>query len=111
VEQCRDMILRQCQRAARGGDSPFDLGARGVLEHSMHWSGEWARCHGLAAASSKAENHPRGTAAGRLLGRCGFFGLGPFHFGPRPHGACFLGSAAHSFVFYYFSKKGFSPGY
>jgi hypothetical protein len=34
-------------------------------------------------------------------------GRGPFHFGPRPHGACFLGSVARSFVFYYFSKKGF----
>jgi hypothetical protein len=44
----------------RGGDSPFDLGARGVLEHLMVWSEEWAWCHGPVAASSEMENRPRG---------------------------------------------------
>jgi hypothetical protein len=27
----------------RGEDSPFDLGARGVSDHLMPWSGEWTR--------------------------------------------------------------------
>jgi hypothetical protein len=44
----------------RGGDSPFDPGARGVPEHLMLWSEEWARRHGPMAASSKEENQPKG---------------------------------------------------
>jgi hypothetical protein len=44
----------------RGGDSPFDPGARGVPEHLMLWSGEWARRRESGAALSGAENRPRG---------------------------------------------------
>jgi hypothetical protein len=53
----------------------------------MFWSEEWARRHGPVAVSSEAENRlrgrqalerggesPEGTAVGRLVGRCGFFG-------------------------------------
>jgi hypothetical protein len=43
----------------RGGDSPFDPGARGVPEHLMLWSEEWARRHEPGSASSEAENRPR----------------------------------------------------
>jgi hypothetical protein len=40
-----------------------------------------------------------------------YLGRGPFHFGLRPHIACFLGFTVYSFVFYYFFKKGVFPDY
>jgi hypothetical protein len=68
----------------------------------------WRFARGGVSPSSEAENHPRGIAAGRLVGRYGFFGPRAFHFGLRPHGACFVGFKERSFAFYYFLKKGFS---
>jgi hypothetical protein len=49
----------------RGGDSPFDSDTHGVQEHLMLWPEEWAWRHGPAAASSEAENHPRGALGPR----------------------------------------------
>jgi hypothetical protein len=86
------------QTPERGGESP-----EGAL-------GPRARrriARGGARPSSEVENRPRGTAAGRLVGRYGFFGPWAFRFGLRPHGACFVGFEEHSFAFYYFSQKGF----
>jgi hypothetical protein len=61
----------------RGGDSPFDPGARGVLQHLMLWSGEWARHHELGSASSEAENRPRGCQALERGGESPEGALGP----------------------------------
>jgi hypothetical protein len=60
--------------------------------------------------SSEAENRPRGTAVDRLVGRRGFFGPWAFPLWAATTRSMFLGFVACSFVFYYFSKRGF-PGY
>jgi hypothetical protein len=62
-----------------------------------------------ARPSSEAETRPRGTAAGRLVGRCGFFGPWAFPFWAATTRSVFLGFATCLFVFYYFSKRGVSP--
>jgi hypothetical protein len=120
AEQRRDMIPRRCQRAAWRGFA-FDPGIRSVSEHSMLWSGEWARRHGPVAAdpreprarrspargraqpSSEAEFRPRGAGAGCLLGRWRYPGRGCMR--------CNL-SLVSSFMFLLFCEKSrFSPGY
>jgi hypothetical protein len=69
------------QSLEQGGDSPAGASgprarrrlARGGVRPSSKaetpWRGAWS--------SSETETHPRGTAAGRLVGRCGFLGRGP----------------------------------
>jgi hypothetical protein len=116
----------------RGGDSPFDSGARGVPEHLMLSSGEWARRHEFEAASSGAENRPRrrktlerggespeGALGPRARWRIArgasrpagwwavmvSFGRGPSRFGLGPQAVCFLGLVACLFAFIFFSKK------
>jgi hypothetical protein len=75
-----------------GGDSPFDPNARGMPEHLMLWSEEWARRHGPraqgprarrrivrggATPSSETENCPRGCQALERGGESPEGALGP----------------------------------
>jgi hypothetical protein len=80
-------------RLARGGVRPLS-------------EAEFLRCG--AQSSSETEIRPRGTAAVRLVGRCGFLGRGPFCFGPQPNGACFgvCGFVSLRFIIF---RKGHSP--
>jgi hypothetical protein len=89
----------------------FDPSARDVPEHLMLWSGSRCGVVGLgrprarrrfarggvrplseaeapwrsAWSSSEAEIRPTGTAASRLVGRCGFLGREPFFASGRDH--------------------------
>jgi hypothetical protein len=70
------------QALERGGDSPE--GASGPRAR-------WRLTRGGVRPSSEMETRPRGTATGRLVGRCGFSGHGPFFASGRDH-------TGHAFV-------------
>jgi hypothetical protein len=57
-------------------------GVRPSSEAEAPWRGVWSSC--------ETETRPRGTAAGRLVGRCGFLGRGPFFASSRDHAKCVL---------------------
>jgi hypothetical protein len=83
---------RARRRLARGGVRPSS-------EAENLWRGVWS--------SSETETRPRGTAACRLVGRCGFLGRGPFVASGRGHVKRVLRVCL--FAFYYFSKGVFFP--
>jgi hypothetical protein len=107
-------------KGRRGGDSPFDPSARGMPEHLMLWSEEWARHHRPVAASngaenrprgvnpsSEAENHSRGIAAGRLVVRYGFFGPWAFMLWAATTGRVLFRISSTFICVYQFPKMGF----
>jgi hypothetical protein len=61
-----------------------------------------------ALSLNETEIRPRGTAADRLVGRCGFLGRGPFFVPGRGRAERVCDSQVCLFMFYYFSKGVFS---
>jgi hypothetical protein len=103
------------QALERGGGSPEGAsgprarwrltrgGVRPSSEAEDPWHGAWS--------SSDTQNRPRGTAAGCLVGRCGFLGRGPFFASGCGHVECVLRFAGLFVCLLLFFKRGVFPGY
>jgi hypothetical protein len=89
-------IPRARRRLARGGIKPSS-------EVEVPWRSVWSL--------SEAEARPRGTAAGCVVGRCGFLGRGPFFALGCDHAECALWFVGSFVYFLLFFRKGCFPGY
>jgi hypothetical protein len=87
---------RARRRLAQGGVRPSS-------EEEAPWRGAWS--------SSEAETRPRGTAAGRLVGCCGFLGCGPFFASDRYHAERVQWFVGLFVCFLLFFERGCFPRY
>jgi hypothetical protein len=71
----------------------------------------WRIARGGVSPSSEAEYRPRGTAAGRLVGRCGFFGSWAFPLWAAATWSVFFRVRGMLICVLLFFEKGFFPGY
>jgi hypothetical protein len=96
----------------RGGESPEGASGprarRGITRGGVRPSSEAEFTRRGIRPLSEVENRPRGTATSGLVGRCGFFRQWAIPLWAATTWSMFLGFTTCLFVFYYFSKRGFS---